>query len=398
MRVLLTDGSERAALATARSLITAGYEVFVAARERLSLAGVSRGVRRVRVHTDALEQPREYAAELGELARDIGAALLLPITDPSVEAVLENRRALPDSVTLPLPDLETYLRGSDKARGLALAREVGIAVPETVVLETPGMCADLPDAGFFPAVVKPHRSVIPADPNGGPKRRLGVSRAENVDACRKALAALPPAAFPVLLQRRVCGSGEGLFLLRWDGKIVAAFAHRRLREKPPAGGVSVYRKSIPLDNELLAAGAAFLAELDWTGVAMIEGKRDRETGRFMFMELNGRLWGSLQLAVDAGVNFPALLVACALGREVSPIRRYAVDVRSRWFWGDVDQLYLRLTRRRADLHLENGNGSRLAALWEFLRIRPGRDREEVWRWRDPAPFLVESLRWARVLK
>ena len=131
---------------------------------------------------------------------------------------------------------------------------------------------------------------------------------------------------------------------------------------------------------------------------MIEGKRDRETGRFLFMELNGRLWGSLQLAVDAGVNFPALLVACALGREVSPVRRYAVDVRSRWFWGDVDQLYLRLTRRRADLHLENGNGSRLAALWEFLRIRPGRDREEVWRWRDPAPFLVESLRWARVLK
>ncbi len=398
MRVLITDGGERAALAAARSLIAVGYEVYVAARERLSLAGVSRGVRRVRVQTDPLRQPREYAAELGDLTRGVGVALLLPITDASVEAVLENRRAIPDSVVLPFPDFKTYRRGSDKAQGLALARDAGLAVPETVVLATPAPHADLPDAEFFPAVLKPHRTVIPADATGRAKRTLGVLYVENLRACRRALAVLPSTAFPVLLQRRVRGWGEGLFLLRWEGKIVAAFAHRRLREKPPAGGVSVYRKSIPLDPKLLAAGTALLADLDWTGVAMIEGKRERETGHFVFMELNGRLWGSLQLAVDAGVDFPALLVACALGREVSPVRRYTVDVRSRWFWGDVDQLYLRLSRRPAELHLENGNGSRLAALREFLRIRPGRDREEVWRWRDPAPFLVETLRWARVLR
>jgi len=30
--------------------------------------------------------------------------------------------------------------------------------------------------------------------------------------------------------------------------------------------------------------------------------------------------------------------------------------------------------------------------------RPQRDREEVWRWRDPGPFLVEALRWFGVLR
>jgi predicted ATP-grasp superfamily ATP-dependent carboligase len=397
MRVLILDGNERTALAAARSLIAAGYDVYVAARERLSLAGVSRGVRRVRVDRDPLGQPREFAAEVGALARDFGITVLLPVTDQSVEALLQHSDAVPNRVALPFPNWETYLRASDKAQTLTLAHGAGLAVPDTVVLATPAERAHLPDAGFFPAVIKPHRSVIPAAPTGSAKCKVGVAYVEDLDSGRRVLAALPSGAFPVLLQRRVHGPGEGLFLLRWNGEIVGAFAHRRLREKPPAGGVSTYRESVPLDPELLAAGAALLAGLDWTGVAMIEGKRERDTGRFVFMELNGRLWGSLQLALDAGVDFPALLVACALGLEAPAVRRYAVGVRSRWFWGDVDQLYLRLTRRPADLHLANGDASRFAVLREFLRIRPGRDREETWRWRDPAPFLVEALRWAGML-
>jgi predicted ATP-grasp superfamily ATP-dependent carboligase len=398
VRILILDGNERTALAAARSLIAARYEVYVAARERLSLAGVSRRVRRALVDSDPLGQPCEYAAEVGALARDLGIRVLLPVTDQSVEALLQHGHAVSDRIALPFPSWETYLRGSDKAQALTLARATGLAVPETVVLTTPAERAHLPDAGFFPAVIKPHRSVIPADSTGDVKCKLGVSYVDNLDSGRRALETLPSGAFPVLLQRRVRGPGEGLFLLRWNGKIVGAFAHRRLREKPPAGGVSTYRESIPLDPNLLAAGAGLLAGLDWSGVAMIEGKRERDTGRFVFMELNGRLWGSLQLALDAGVDFPALLVACALGLEVSAVPRYALGVRSRWFWGDVDQLYLRLTRRTADLHLENGDASRLAALREFLRIRPGRDREEIWRWRDPAPFLVEALRWAGMIR
>jgi predicted ATP-grasp superfamily ATP-dependent carboligase len=205
------------------------------------------------------------------------------------------------------------------------------------------------------------------------------------DDARTALCALPAVAFPVLLQRRVRGPGEGLFVLRWNGRVVAEFAHRRLREKPPEGGVSVYRESIALDGKLAAAGRRLLEALDWQGVAMIECKRDQVTGQHVLMEINGRLWGSLQLAIDAGVDFPRLLVSCALGgsARVPPVTRYRVGVRSRWFWGDVDHLYLRL---------RNGESpaGKLAAVRDFLRV--GLSGEEIWRWRDPTPFLLESLR------
>lgn len=374
MDVLLTDGNERATLAAARSLVQAGYAVAVTANRRFSLAGVSSGVRRVRITTRPLADPEAYANEVGDAARHLRARMLLPVTDASMEALLGNREAVPRSTVLPLPDRATYRNASDKAAMLDAARRAGLAAPETIVLR--GAEDSLPDAGFFPAVVKPHRSVV-----GG--HHFDVSFVATPDSCRAALRALPFSAFPVLLQRRVRGTGEGLFVLRWNGRIIAEFAHRRLREKPPQGGVSVYRESIAVDPALSEAGRQLLAELNWQGVAMIECKRD-EAGRHVFMEVNGRLWGSLQLAIDAGVDFPALLAACALRRKVRPAASYRVGVRSRWFWGDVDHLYLQL---------RNGGGAsgKLRALRAFLRHMPGRDREEIWRWRDPAPFILESL-------
>jgi len=298
-----------------------------------------------------------------------------------VEALLEHKAVLPSRVLLPFPDLETYRTASDKARVLSLAQQCGYGVPETHVIatRTEREGARL-DPALFPAVVKPHRSVVTV---GGARCKLAVTPVADVAACRRVLADLPTAAFPVLIQRRVEGVGEGFFALRWGGRTVAMFAHRRLREKPPSGGVSVYRESIALDQRLVGPGLRLLDALDWRGVAMIECKREAETGRQVVMEINGRFWGSLQLAIDAGVDFPALLVRCAAGEMCLEARDYRVGIRSRWFWGDVDHLYLRLRDSRSPLQ----------AVRDFLRVHPRRDRSEIWRWRDPAPFVVETLQW-----
>ena len=382
MRILITDGNERAALAAGRSLVRAGHAVYVTAPTRASLAGASRGVRSRALASDPLRDPAAYAAALGTIARQEGTDILLPMTDPSVEAVLEHRSALPPEVIVPLPDLATYRAASDKARVLALARASGFGVPETHIVATAGEWDEALSAAAFPVFLKPHRSVVTIN---GMRRKTGVALAADRAACRRALAALPRAAFPVLLQQPVSGVGEGFFALRWGDRTVATFAHRRLREKPPAGGVSVYRESIPAGEGLAGPGLRLLEALDWQGVAMVECKREEATGRQVIMEVNGRFWGSLQLAIDAGVDFPALLVRCAAGETVAECRRYRVGVRSRWFWGDVDHLYLRLRDKR--------QGSRLKAVLDFLRVHPGRDRSEIWRWRDPAPFVVETLQW-----
>jgi predicted ATP-grasp superfamily ATP-dependent carboligase len=392
MRILITDGNERAALAAARSLVHSGHEVHVVAAVRPSLAGASRGTRSHCAPHDPLRDPVAYAADVASLAQLEGIELLLPITDASAEALLEHRGMLPRGVALPFPDLAIYRAASDKAHILGLAWAAGFAVPETRVLAAPEDVDMLPDA-LFPAVVKPHRSVVD---DGRARTKLAVTPVADGTACRRALASLPLTAYPVLVQRHVKGVGEGFFALRWNGRMVAMFAHRRLREKPPSGGVSVYRESIALDPQLAGAGARLLEALDWQGVAMVECKRD-PGGRYVIMEVNGRFWGSLQLAIDAGVDFPALLARCVAGEPVPRCAGYRVGVRSRWLWGDVDHLYLRLTRSAERLQLEPGAPSRVCAVLDFLRVDFARDRSEVWRWRDPAPFLVESLQWCGLL-
>lgn len=386
--VLLTDGNERATLAAARSLVSAGYEVHVVSRTRRSLAGVSRGVR-THTHThDPLRDTRDYAHELAELSRALGIRVLLPVTDQSVTAALQHAQLFSKGTLIPFPGLDAFQRASDKRRVLELAAKAGLETPDTVVLNDPGEASGVP-ASFFPAVVKPHRSLV-ATPTGWQK--VSVTPAATPDDCAKALRRLPSAAYPVLVQRRVEGPGEGLFVLRWNNRVVALFAHRRLREKPPTGGVSVYRESIPLPEGLATAGLRLVELLDWNGVAMVECKRNLKTGRHGIVEVNARLWGSLQLAIDAGVDFPALWVKCALGGNPAPVTVYQLGIRSRWFWGDVDHLYLRLRKSSEYRPFEGAGRSRLTALVDFFKYRPGRDRAEVWRWRDPVPYLLETLR------
>jgi hypothetical protein len=127
---------------------------------------------------------------------------------------------------------------------------------------------------------------------------------------------------------------------------------------------------------------------------MIEYKLDERTGTPYLMEINGRFWGSLQLAVDAGVDFPALLAGVALGGDPAPVTAYRTGVRSRWWWGDVDHLLARLRRSPEDLALPPGSPGRWRALADFLTVRRA-DRNEILRRSDPGPFFHETGQWLR---
>jgi predicted ATP-grasp superfamily ATP-dependent carboligase len=388
--VLLTDADDRSTLAAARALVAAGHRVHVVGPRRWSLAGVARGVHGERVVVDPCQDGAAYVAGLVELIRRRRIEVLIPTTDAAMAAVLAHRSTLPPALLLPVPSADAYQTASDKRAILAEAAAVGLAVPESIVVQSPDQEVSWQKLSF-PAVVKPHRSVI-GGADGTSRQKCGVAFIADAHEGEAVLAALPAEAFPVLLQRRVRGPGEGVFMLRWDGRIVARFAHRRLREKPPAGGVSVYREGIPIAPDLEAAVERLLARLGWQGVVMVECKRDSASGRAVLMEINGRFWGSLQLAIDAGVDFPRLLVACALeGATPRPPPSYRSGLRSRWFWGDVDHLVTRLRHHPRTLALDSDAPTRLQVLREFLRWRRGCDRWEVLRADDPAPFLLETL-------
>jgi predicted ATP-grasp superfamily ATP-dependent carboligase len=393
-RVLVTDGDQRAALAVVRSLGAGGADVYVTGPRPRTLAGASRFSCAQIALPDPLDDPDQYAADLAAIISRWKINALIPITEASLLAVLQFPEQF-RGVVLPFPDLHRFRQVSDKSLVMKHATAVGIATPSQRLLAVPEGISRLETEDLhFPLVIKPARSVAEG-PDGRIKTgvRYAASRTELIARLKE----FSSQAYPLLLQQRIVGPGVGVFLLLWDGELVAACAHRRLREKPPAGGVSVYRESVALDPSLRDRSRALLESFDWEGVAMVEYKIDEATGTPFLMEINGRLWGSLQLAIDAGVNFPMLMLEAASGRHPNPVLTYRTGVRSRWWWGEVDHLLARFTRSNASLALPPGAPTRCRALRDFLRFGRPEDRNEILRLSDPVPFVRETIDWFRDL-
>lgn len=389
--MVVTDGDERAALAAVRSLGAAGWHVVVASQRPRSLAAASRYAAREAIVPPPLDDPDGFRRAIAALTQRERPALLLPVSEAALLALGDDRTIFAPA-TVPFPPREIVRRAADKIEVARLAGGLGVGVPDTLILAAPRALSAAELASLsFPVVLKPGRSIRPDDAPGG---KFTVSYAADADQLAARLAALPPAAFPLLLQRRVVGPGAGVFLLVDAGEILAAFAHRRVRERPPSGGVSVCRESVALDPELREAALRLLQALEWRGVAMVEFKIDERTGTPHVMEVNPRLWGSLQLAIDSGVDFPVLLAEWALGARLPARPDYRVGVRSRWLWGEADHVLARVRGGFRD-GAGRGFGEARACLAEQLRRDGTTSRTEVLRLADPRPFLRESVRWIR---
>jgi len=136
-----------------------------------------------------------------------------------------------------------------------------------------------------------------------------------------------------LIQEYVGGEARALFALYDRGTPLVVFQHRRVREFPATGGASTVAESI-YDPELTEVGLRLLDALHWHGVAMVEFKWSVRSG-YTLMEINPKFWGSLDLAIAAGVEFPSLAVRLACGERIARAFTYPVGVRFQWVFDDL---------------------------------------------------------------
>ena len=179
------------------------------------------------------------------------------------------------------------------------------------------------------------------------------------------------------------------------GQVKAVFSKRSIRDKPPSGGVSVMRESIPVDRRTLEYSEKILRLLNWSGVAEAEFKIDPNDNLPKLIEINGRLSGYVQLATDCGVDFPYLLYLLSIGEGINPCLSYKIGLKSRWFLGDLDHLRTILLMKREKLNLKPSYPGRFRSLVHFLNFFERNSKFEVCRWDDPKPFLWEVLSYVQ---
>ena len=393
-RVLVTDGDERPALAVTRSLGRRGIEVLVGAENERSLASSSKYCAGHVTYPSPYRDHHRFCEFLLDLARRGQIDVLIPITDVTTHIAALHKAELEGGVRLPIPDFSAFDFVSDKWTLLKHAQETGIAIPRAHFVRGAEGLGEVLGELRYPVVVKPARSRILTESGWARTEvRYAGSETELIGLYREAA----DLGFPSLIQERINGAGVGLFLLFDRGNLVTVFSHRRLREKPPSGGVSTLRESIAVDARLKSQAVELFKALGWHGVAMVEYKLDRRTGEPLLMEVNGRFWGSLQLAIDAGMDFPYLLYRLAMEGCVEAPAAYEIGATNRWLLGDLDHALARLFKKECDLDLPDGFPSRFRTAVEFAKFyRPGQ-RYEPLSLADPVPFFHELSDYLRDL-
>jgi predicted ATP-grasp superfamily ATP-dependent carboligase len=242
----------------------------------------------------------------------------------------------------------------------------------------------------FPCVVKPRFSNVWDGSRFLPNRSPAyVRHPEGLD---EQVLRLRQGEYWPLVQAYVPGTGKGVFALCERGRVVAWFAHERLREVKPTGSGSSLRRAVPLEPRLREPSERLLSELNWHGPAMVEFRDDGVEEPWL-MEVNGRFWTSLELAIQAGVDFPRLWLDILDERPVQPVQSYRTDVTLRWVWGDMKRLMYVLAgppRGYTGAFPSTRQGFR-----EIFGRQPPGTRAEVWRRDDPWPAVAEWFQGAR---
>jgi len=375
MPVLVLDGHSRAALETLQSLGRAGIDVDIAAESPDCLAMYSRYA------TNRLLQPSEATGAFQQWLRDQDRVRNYELIVPATEASLRGLRAVDEDDPLRrkavLPSNYALDIAIDKEKTCALASQLGIPVPQSRLIATcekPG----LDETGVaikLPSVLKPVRSKLMMH---GQLRSLAVAVVRTEEQRRKQLQQWLPFT-AVLEQQYVTGKGVGAEFLFDRGRKVWHFVHERVHEYPISGGASSYRKSIAPPDNLLADAEKLLAALNWHGVAMVEFKVD-SNGRHWLMEINPRFWGSLALAIDAGIDFPAGLLSLARGQKPVPQPTYRTGIYTRDLRTDVEWFKANLKADHRDPLLLTR--PRVLAFLELLRPLLGVESWDHFDWHD----------------
>jgi len=325
--VFVTDAQQRKSLAVIRSLGRRGISVTAGDSRSFALSFFSKYCNRSVVYPSPKKKPELFIEWLIDYLKSNRCDVLLATDDDSLMAVTRFRDDLSRYTLVPVVDYGSYMKARNKADTIKIALKHSIPCPRTYFVNDLKEMKVLADHISYPAIIKPRES----------SGSRGIVYVESRDVLYSAYRRVHNAYSYPLIQELIPSGGatygvSALFNAKSEPR--AVFVHQRIREFPPSGGPSTLRESVS-KPELVELAFKLLRALKWYGVAMVEFKMDPRDGKPKLMEVNSKFWGSLQLAICSGVDFPYLLYKMARDRDIEPLFEYEVGIRCRWLLGDV---------------------------------------------------------------
>ena len=370
-KVLVLDAQMRNSLAIIRSLGKKGFKVDAGEETRFATGFFSRYCAGHIVYPSPTKHPDEFTAYVLDVVKSGNYDVIFPVTDATVIPIVKQKAEFAEHTIVPFADYQTVVKAIDKTQTLKIAMENDIPCPKTYFIDYYDDLEEIKDDVEYPVVVKPDRGF----------GARGVFLCNSTDELFKRCKHVHDRYGPFLVQGYIPKGDEmGVYtLFDFNSKPCALSVQRRIRSYPVSGGPSTLRETIK-DERAVDLAFRLLKAMKWSGVAMVEFRVDPGDGIPRLMEVNPRFWGSLQLSILSGVDFPFMLYKLVTDGYIEPDLDYKTGVKCRWLLpGDIFWLF--------------SAPNKLRNLKEFIKFNTNYDIPSL---DDPGPtfgFMMAAARY-----
>lgn len=272
--------------------------------------------------------PATIASAVGEIASSHGdrKVVLMANTDALVEVLEQVLDSLPANVLTALPPHDVMRRVSDKVQFERLCDEYGLDTTHSEVVHLAGDEPIAPTQIAFPLIAKPAVSAEYAHLySEGFKKVYFVNGQSELDELWSDLRAVGFSG-DFLVQELIEGDDTYVDMItvyvNAAGKATLFSSSQVLLEdhSPSLFGNPVAMLTRP-KPELWAKVEKMLSEIGWRGFANFDLKRDKKTGREIFMDFNPRIGRNSYYCCAGGVNPMVALVEDIVDGKSAAVRK-----------------------------------------------------------------------------
>lgn len=320
-----------------------------------------------------------------KLGKELGEAVLYPVSDDEVLLVSEHREALGKFYHFVMPDHETVTSLVTKDGLHRVAEKHAIPAPRVFPAGSLAEVQEVADSLPYPVILKPAFSpswlrdeiavLVKQNILSGMSKVVYCQDPGRLIEMYKKIAVHDPR---MVIEEVIPGNDDQLvyycFYLDRNSTPLATFAGIKIRVLPVGFGSGTYVRSF-YDAGLEEISLRLLNSVRYQGLGGVEFKRDTRDGKYKLIEFNARLgmWDSY--GVKCGVDIPYVSYCDALHRPVEPQRTY----RSGVLWIDLQR------DTRAFIIL---NRKKQLGFWKWLRSLFGEKEWAFFSWDDWKPAWV----------
>jgi len=319
-KVLVTNAELNNSLAIIRSLGKKGVFIGSIGHIKTSPSFLSKYCTERFVLTNAKKNINGFIDALKRITKNYGYNIIIPVASDFFILLSMNMGKF-RNVKIPIADKNAILKAHNKEETILMGRKLGVPTPKTIVPKDIEELEKISDKLEYPVVIKPRKSAA----SRGLQFAFSSQDLLNKYPIQGYSDMVVDYSRP-LIQEYIPGEIHDVCVLFNKGEPRAALTQKRLWIYPTFGGWGVVNETTYEPN-LIKLAFKLLKKLKWHGVAQVEFKIDERDGKPKLMEINPKFWGTLELSIKAGIDFPYLLYKMAIEGDVEEKFDYKLNLK-----------------------------------------------------------------------